>query len=105
MKWNLRLAAAQRDIWKASELQAMLAGAGLVISAGKMSHLWSSTPVTVRLEDLQVICEVLGCTPNDLLVLDDSPTQRPADRPERLRATAGDRPIERRHNHRAKPPV
>lgn len=35
MKWNLRLAAAQRDIWKASQLQAMLADAGLVISAGR----------------------------------------------------------------------
>jgi hypothetical protein len=37
VKWNLRLAAANRGIWKASELQRMLAGAGLVISAGKMS--------------------------------------------------------------------
>ena len=41
MKWNLRLVAAQRDIWKSSQLQAMLADAGLVISAGKMSHLWA----------------------------------------------------------------
>ena len=46
MKWNLRLAAAQRDIWKASELQRMLAEAGLVISAGKMSNLWSGQPVS-----------------------------------------------------------
>jgi hypothetical protein len=37
VKWNLRLAAANRGIWKASELQRMLADAGLVISAGKMS--------------------------------------------------------------------
>ena len=28
MKWNLRLAAANRGIWKASELQRMLAEAG-----------------------------------------------------------------------------
>lgn len=106
MKWNLRLAAAQRDIWKASQLQAMLADAGLVISAGKMSHLWSGTPVTIRLQDLQIICDVLGCAPNDLLVLDGSTARRPANRTESpLRAAAGDRPIERRHTHRAKPPV
>jgi len=37
MKWNLRLAAANRGIWKASELQHMLAEHGLVISAGKLS--------------------------------------------------------------------
>jgi len=106
MKWNLRLAAAQRDIWKASQLQAMLADAGLVISAGKMSHLWSSQPMTIRLEDLQIICTVLGCTPNDLLVLEDTPL--PAPRPAEaapLRAVAGEAPIQRRHAGRSKPPV
>ena len=35
MKWNLRMAAAQRDVWKASQLHSMLADAGLVISAGE----------------------------------------------------------------------
>jgi len=35
MKWNLRLAAANRGIWKASELQRMLADRDLVISAGR----------------------------------------------------------------------
>jgi hypothetical protein len=35
MRWNLRLAAAHRGIWKASELQATLAEHGLVISAGE----------------------------------------------------------------------
>ncbi len=49
MKWNLRLAAANRGIWKASELQRMLAGAGLVISAGKMSGLWSGSPASIKL--------------------------------------------------------
>jgi DNA-binding Xre family transcriptional regulator len=105
VKWNLRLAAAQRDIWKASQLQTMLADAGLVISAGKMSHLWSGQPVTIRLEDLQVICAVLGCTPNDLLVLEDHPIRRrPADE-SGLAAAAGQAPIRRRHTGRGKPPV
>ena len=76
MRWNLRLAAAQRDIWKASELQRMLAGAGLVISAGKMSNLWSGQPVTIRLDDLEVICEVLGCEPGDLLVREPGKIRR-----------------------------
>ena len=44
MRWNLRLAAANRGIWKASELQRMLAERGLVICAGKMSGLWSGQP-------------------------------------------------------------
>jgi DNA-binding Xre family transcriptional regulator len=106
MKWNLRLAAAQRDIWKASQLHAMLADAGLVISAGKMSHLWSGQPVTIRLEDLQVICSVLRCTPNDLLALEaDSAVSRQAAEPGTLRAAAGEGQIQRRHVGRARPPV
>jgi DNA-binding Xre family transcriptional regulator len=68
MKWNLRLAAANRGIWKASELQRMLAEAGLVISTGKMSGLWSGNPASIKLDDLDIICAVLGCGVADLLI-------------------------------------
>jgi putative transcriptional regulator len=30
--------------------------------------LWTGTPTTVRLDDLDVICSVLECAPSDLLV-------------------------------------
>ncbi|HEX2819174.1 MAG TPA: helix-turn-helix transcriptional regulator [Streptosporangiaceae bacterium] len=68
MKWNLRLAAANRGIWKASELQRMLADRDLVISAGKMSGLWSGDPASIKLSDLDVICAVLGCGAGELLI-------------------------------------
>jgi DNA-binding Xre family transcriptional regulator len=68
MKWNLRLTAANKGIWKASELQRSLAEHGLVISAGKMSGLWSGLPVSLKLKDLDVICVVLGCEIGDLLI-------------------------------------
>ncbi|MEU1458815.1 helix-turn-helix domain-containing protein [Streptomyces avermitilis] len=68
MKWNLRLTAANRGIWKASELQRMLAERGVVISAGKMSGLWSGQPNTVKLDELDVICAVLGCGIEELLL-------------------------------------
>src|SRR5215831_21120329 len=70
MQWNLRLAAAQRGIWRSSDLRRLLAEAGLEISAGKMSHLWSGRPISIRLDDLDVICAVLGCEPGDLLIRD-----------------------------------
>jgi DNA-binding Xre family transcriptional regulator len=60
VKWDLRLAAANRGIWKASELQNMLAARSMVISAGKMSGLWSGSPNIIRLDALDVICAVLG---------------------------------------------
>ncbi|WP_406162307.1 helix-turn-helix transcriptional regulator [Streptomyces sp. NBC_01005] len=108
MKWNLRLAAAQRDIWKSSELHRMLADAGLEISAGKMSNLWAGQPVTIRLDDLEILCEVLGCTPNDLLVRE--PEKAQAARPETGRETeakaVGETPgLARRYTGRTPPPV
>ena len=77
MKWNLRLAAANRGIWKASELQRMLAGAGLKISAGKMSGLWSGSPASVKLSDLDVICAVIGCGVEELLIPEPGKVTRP----------------------------
>jgi putative transcriptional regulator len=106
VRWNLRLAAAQRDIWKASELQRMLADAGLVISAGKMSNLWSGQPVTIRLDDLDVICEVLGCEPGDLLIREPGKIRRDRREDDDAQAAAGGGPvIRRRHAGRSGPPV
>ena len=51
MRWNLRMVAAERGIWKSTELRRRLADAGLEISTGKMSGLWTGTPTTIRLQD------------------------------------------------------
>ncbi|WTA34005.1 helix-turn-helix transcriptional regulator [Streptomyces sp. NBC_00846] len=64
--WNLRLTAANKGFWKASELQRSLTEHGLVISAGKMPGLLSGQPVSFKLEYLDVICVVLGCETGDL---------------------------------------
>ncbi len=68
MLWNLRMKAAERGIWKSTELRRLFAEAGLEISAGKMSALWTGTPTTIRLDDLDVICAVLDCAPSELLI-------------------------------------
>jgi DNA-binding Xre family transcriptional regulator len=78
MRWNLRLAAANRGIWKASELQQMLAARGMVISAGKMSGLWSGNPNMIRLDELDVICAVLGCGVDELLLPEPGRVPQPA---------------------------
>jgi putative transcriptional regulator len=68
VRWNLRMKAAENGIWKSTDMRRRLAEAGLEISSGKMSALWIGTPTTIRLDDLDVICSVLGCTPADLLI-------------------------------------
>ncbi|WP_374771747.1 helix-turn-helix transcriptional regulator [Streptomyces sp. NBC_01310] len=108
MKWNLRLTAANKGIWKASELQRSLAEHGLVISAGKMSGLWSGQPVSLKLEDLDVICVVLGCEIGDLLVPEPEKVRRPG-REETVRAavgsgTAAPKVIPKRRDGRSLPP-
>lgn len=68
MQWNLRLTAAQKGVWTASEMKRLLAERGMVISAGKMSGLWSGQPSSVKLADLDVLCAALDVTPNELLL-------------------------------------
>lgn len=103
MRWNLRMTAAERGIWKSTEMRHRLAEAGLEISAGKMSRWWTTTPVSIRLEDLDVICSVLECTPADLMICE--PEKVAALRPPA--AETGTRPqiTQRLGRHRSVPPA
>ena len=103
MDWNLRMAAAQRGIWRASELRRALADAGLAISAGKMSYLWSGTPISVRLDDLDMICAVLDCEPGDLLVRGDTSTSKPVAKA--VESASGTIRPSRRRRGRSLPPA
>ena len=107
MKWNLRLAAAQRDIWKASELQRLLAERGLVISAGKISKLWSGQPASLKLDDLDVICAVLGCEIGDLLIPEPQKVPEPGQSAEQRATgtTSGPSVVPRRRDGRSLPPA
>ncbi|MGW6403770.1 helix-turn-helix domain-containing protein [Streptomyces sp. NPDC055134] len=66
----------------------------------------SGQPVTIRLDDLDIICEVLGCEPNDLMVREPEKAraQRPASTPARA-AVAGERPRLERRVGRTEPPL
>lgn len=107
MRWNLRLAAANRGIWKASELQRQFAEHGLVISAGKMSGLWSGNPASVKLDDLDVICAVLGCGIEEVLIPEPDKVMRPdqAAEPKAATGTSGLTVTPKRRDGRSLPPV
>jgi putative transcriptional regulator len=107
MRWNLRMKAAEAGIWKSTEMRRRLAEAGLEISAGKMSALWTGTPTTIRLDDLDVICTVLDCQPTDLLIRE--PDKVAARRPRKTAETtgSGEAPVVRPRlgRHRTLPPA
>lgn len=108
MRWNLRLTAANRGIWTASELQRRLADHGLVISAGKMSGLWSGRPASIKLDDLNVICVVLGCPVSELLIPEPDKVVRPGETGPPLKAVAGAATLSvvpRRRDGRSLPPA
>jgi DNA-binding Xre family transcriptional regulator len=108
MKWNLRLTAANRGIWKASELQRMLAEYDLVISAGKMSGLWSGDPASIKLSDLDVICAVLDCGVEELLIPEPHTVRRAGeqqDQPAAASSAAGPPVTPRRRDGRSLPPA
>jgi DNA-binding Xre family transcriptional regulator len=105
MQWNLRLRAAERGIWKSAEMRRRLADAGLEFSAGKMSALWSQTPTSIRLDDLDVICAVLECDPAELLT--PEPDKVAARQPKTSKAAAsnkeGGSPVVKPRFGKAKP--
>ena len=76
--------------------------AGLVISAGKMSGLWSGNPASIKLDDLDVICAVLGCDVQELLIAEPGKVVPITESQDEQQADAG-RPVERTGDHAPAP--
>jgi len=86
VKWRLRMAAAQREVWTAAQLRRLLAErAGLQLSSASVSALFSKTPTQVKLSTLAGLCTALECAPNDLFEVDTTPVAAPV-RPKRAKA-------------------
>jgi putative transcriptional regulator len=68
-----------------------------------MSHLWSGQPISVRLDDLEVVCQVLDCDPGELLLREAASGAAVPPRPEAAAASTI-RPAPRR-GRRTLPPV
>jgi DNA-binding Xre family transcriptional regulator len=106
MRWNLRMKAAERGIWKSTEMRRLLAEAGLEVSAGKMSGWWTGTPNTIRLDELDVICDVLGCEPSALLIPEPEVVAARRPKPTRTAKAAGSAKVTPRFGKgRSEPPV
>ena len=74
VKWRLRMAAAQREVWTGAQLRRLLAErAGLPMSSASVSALLTKAPAQVKLSTLAALCTALGCGPGDLLEVDITP--------------------------------
>jgi len=79
IRWKLRMAAAQREIWTGTQLRRLLAErAGLELSSASVSALFTKEPSHLKLSTLAALCTALQCTPNDLIDVDTTPLTLPA---------------------------
>lgn len=79
IRWRLRMAAAQREVWTGAQLRRLLGErAGLHLSSASVSALLARQPAQVKLETLAALCTALDCTPNDLFDVDTAPVRQPA---------------------------
>jgi putative transcriptional regulator len=78
IRWKLRIAAAQREVWTGSQLRRLLAErAGLEMSSASVSALFTRQPSQLKLTTLVALCTALQCTPDDLFDIDTTPVERP----------------------------
>jgi putative transcriptional regulator len=79
IRWRLRMAAAQREVWTGAQLRRLLAErAGLELSSASVSALFGGRPAQVKLSTLAALCTALQCTPHHMLEVDITPAPRPA---------------------------
>lgn len=85
VKWRLRMAAAQREVWTGAALRRLLAErAGVELSAASVSALLTGQPRQLKLSTLAALCTALECGPADLIEVDTTPVA-PLSRPKRAK--------------------
>jgi len=91
LKWNLKKwLAVERDIYRPSELQALLAEkAGVQLSLQAVSALINGKPDALRVQTIQALCNALNCKLSDFCeVWPDSESEQ-----QKQRKVAGGTPV------------
>jgi DNA-binding Xre family transcriptional regulator len=65
--WRLREVMATRGIFTATELVPLLHERGIELSASQVHRLVAGTPERLSLQVLSAFCDILSCTPADLV--------------------------------------
>ena len=65
--WRLRELMAAQGVYTATELVPLLRERGIDLSASQVHRLVSGTPERLSLQVLAALCDILSCTPADLV--------------------------------------
>jgi DNA-binding Xre family transcriptional regulator len=66
-EWKLRLRMAERDMFATTDLVPLLAERGVHLSREQVFRLVTAAPQRLSMDTLAALCDILGCTPNDLI--------------------------------------
>lgn len=84
-EWKLRRVMADHDMFSTTDLIPHLAERGIELSAVQVYRLVAQTPERLNLRVLAALCDILGCSPSDLI----EPTVETATTAARRAASSG----------------
>lgn len=67
IEWHLRRRMSERDLFQTSDLVPLLAERGIELSREQVYRLVTGPPQRLSMDTLAALCDILGCTPNDLI--------------------------------------
>jgi DNA-binding Xre family transcriptional regulator len=83
IRWHLRLRMAEKDMFATSDLVPLLAERGVHLSREQVFRLVTQPPQRLSMDTLAALCDILGCSPDDLIEVEVVNQQ--------VRKAAGDR--------------
>jgi DNA-binding Xre family transcriptional regulator len=66
-QWRLRHLMADHEMFQTSDLVPLLAERGIVLSREQVYRLVTQPPQRMSMDTLVALCDILDCTPNDLI--------------------------------------
>ncbi len=82
-RWHLRHLMAAKDMFQTSDLVPLLAERGVTLSREQVFRLVTQPPQRLSMDTLAALCDILDCTPNDLIEIETVNAE--------VRKTAGER--------------
>jgi len=67
IRWQLRLRMAEKGMFATSDLVPLLAERGVLLSREQVFRLVTQPPQRLSMDTLAALCDILGCSPNDLI--------------------------------------
>jgi DNA-binding Xre family transcriptional regulator len=89
-RWHLRIVMAERGMFATSDLVPLLATRGVNLSREQVYRLVAKVPERLSLTTLAALCDILECSPSELIEPVRSETKPSAATPEATRAAVRD---------------